>query len=234
MSTETPVVLPDDETLKQLAQHGYEPNGPKRDTDRPILICDVDEVVLHLVDPFVEVIEERGYELRTRAFKLTGNVFHRETGEEATQAQVWEGLTQLFEEQESRQGLVDGVVDGLAHVAEHADIVFLTNMPHPFADIRRRHLTAEGLHYPLITNMGSKLPAINLIEAQRNAKVAFVDDTPRNLRDVANGNDRIQLFHFMANDDFRKLAGEIEGAHFSSGDWAHAAPLMVAHMVENT
>ena len=234
MSTQPPVILPDDETLKQLAQHGYEPNGPKHDTDRPILICDVDEVVLHLVDPFVEVIEERGYELRTRAFKLTGNVFHRETGEEATQAQVWEGLTQLFEEQESRQGLVDGVVDGLAHVAEYADIVFLTNMPHSFADIRRRHLTAEGLHYPLITNMGSKLPAINLIEAQRNANVAFVDDTPRNLRDVANGNDRIQLFHFMANDDFRKLAGEIEGAHFSSGDWAHAAPLMVSHMVENT
>jgi len=92
--------LPDSQTLQQLNDHGYAPGAAAMETERPLLICDVDEVVLHLVDPFVEVIEERGFELRTRAFKLTGNVFHRETGAEATQAQVWEGLTQLFEEQE--------------------------------------------------------------------------------------------------------------------------------------
>jgi len=126
------------------------------------------------------------------------------------------------------------VAEGLGHIAEHADIVFLTNMPHPFAETRRRHLQANGLHHPLITNMGSKLPAINLIEAQRKTNVAFVDDTPRNLTDVRQGNDRIQLFHFMANHDFRKLAGDIEGALFSSGDWKDAAPKMVSHMVENT
>ncbi|MEL6966244.1 MAG: hypothetical protein AAGM04_02580 [Pseudomonadota bacterium] len=218
---------PDEETLKQLKTLGYGPGEPVFETQRPLLICDVDEVVLHLVEPFASVIEERGYELRKRAFKLTGNVFHKETGAEATQQDVWAALTQLFEEQATRQGLVDGVRDGLATVAEHADIVFLTNMPHPFAEIRRVHLAAHGITYPLVTNMASKLPAINIMAAQRRGFVGFVDDTPRNLVDVREGNTAVKLFHFMADEGFRKMVDEIEGVEFSSGDWPETAQKMV-------
>ncbi len=116
--------LPDDETLAQLSSFGYGNNGKTRHS-RPLLICDVDEVVLHLVDPFVEVIKERGFTLKSHSFKLTGNVFCAETGREATQEEVWAGLTQLFEEQEKRQHIVDGVIEGLNHVSETSDIVFL-------------------------------------------------------------------------------------------------------------
>ena len=103
---------PDSETVDQLHGLGYvgtigqggdgdesgggnggEPNGRVAHRhEKPLLICDVDEVVLHLVDPFVEVLQERGYVLKDHSFRLTGNVYHAETGHEASQQEVWLGF----------------------------------------------------------------------------------------------------------------------------------------------
>ena len=191
-------------------------------TARPLLVCDVDEVVLHLVAPFEQVLGERGYELRTRSFKLTGNIFHVESRREATQADVWAALTQLFEEQERRQELVEGAVEALSDLARDLDIVFLTNMPHDFREIRRRHLAALGLDHPLLTNTGTKATGIAELKRGRPA-VGFVDDTPVNLAQVAEAHDDVDLFHLMADATFRAMVGPIDGVHVSTGDWAEAA-----------
>ena len=210
---------PDMFTLEQLETLDYrsDRDGPRR--ERPLLVCDVDEVVLHLVEPFERVMQERGFELRAHAFKLTGNVIERETGREATQDEVWSGLTQLFEEQADRQGLVPGAVDGLHRVAEVADVLFLTNLPHIFRDTRRDWLQANGLDFPLVTNTGRKSPAIRILAAHHAGSTGFIDDTPHNLTDVRDALPDIALFHFMANETFRTLAGTIDGVDTASGDW---------------
>ena len=212
----------DDETVDQLIGLGYSGEDDAHAHDQPLLICDVDEVVLHLVDPFVEVLVERGYVLKDHSFRLTGNVFDAKTGREATQEEVWAGLTQLFEEQDRRQHIVDGVVENLNALSESVDIVFLTNMPHEFRDIRRSHLASQGLDFPLVTNTRSKVPAIQTLQAHCEYRVGFIDDTPKNLEQVRDRTTGIHLFHFMANPRFRELAGTIDGVSFSSGDWEHA------------
>ena len=210
----------DDDTRGQIERlHGAGFGVDKR----PRLVCDVDEVVLHLVSPFETVLHERGYELRSKSFKLTGNIFHRETGREATQGDVWDALTQLFEEQDRRQHPVDGVVEGLARVAEAADIVFLTNMPHQFGMQRRAHLEAHGLRYPLLTNSGTKATGIAELKRGRPA-VGFVDDTPTNLAQVSEAHPEVALFHFMADDVFRGLVEPMENVSISTGDWREAGP----------
>lgn len=214
---------PDEETFQQLQALGYSGSADDHSHERPLLICDVDEVVLHLVDPFVEVLQERGYVLKDHSFRLTGNVYHAETGHEASQQEVWAGLTQLFEEQQQRQSIVDGVVENLNGLADAVDIVFLTNMPHEFRDIRRTHLREAGLDFPIITNARSKVPAIQRMQAHCSHAVGFIDDTPKNLEQVRDEASDVHLFHFMANERFRELAGDIDGVSFSSGDWAHAS-----------
>ncbi|MEP1092883.1 MAG: hypothetical protein ABJH63_11055 [Rhizobiaceae bacterium] len=216
---------PDNETIDQLLGLGYvggQSGVAAFSHDKPLLICDVDEVVLHLVDPFVQVLEERGYVLKDHSFRLTGNVFDAKTGREATQEEVWAGLTQLFEEQDKRQAIVDGVVDNLNTLAETVDVVFLTNMPHEFREIRRTHLTRHGLDFPLITNTRSKVPAIQTLFDHCDHPVGFIDDTPKNLEQVRDGVVDVHLFHFMANERYRELAGSIDGVQFSTGDWQHA------------
>lgn len=225
---------PDLMTTQQLKDLGYTGDSGAKAHAKPLLICDVDEVVLHLVKPFIEVIEERGYMLKSHSFKLTGNVFDKETGKEATQEEVWSGLTQLFEEQATRQGIVDGVVENLNLLAESIDIVFLTNMPHPFRETRKAHLVECGLDFPLVTNTRSKVPAINILQRHCQRRVGFIDDTPKNLDQVREGAKDVQLFHFMADENFREMAGDIEGAHFSTGDWVHAREQIHNVLVENT
>ena len=224
----------DEYTQGQLHTLGYTGDASNHYHERPLLICDVDEVVLHLVDPFAQVLVDRGYHLKSHSFKLTGNVFHTETGREATQKEVWEGLEQLFNEQASRQTIVDGVVDGLKSVSATTDIVFLTNMPHEFGDIRRNYLADHDMPYPLITNSKSKVPAIKSIMKHTSSPVGFIDDTPKNLDQVREGIPDVHLFHFMANEQFRNLAGAIEGVHFSTGDWSHASDKIQSVLMENT
>ena len=210
----------DDVTRGQIERlHG---SGFGRDR-RPLLVCDVDEVVLHLVSPFEAVLQERGYELRSKSFKLTGNIFHRETGAEATQADVWAALTQLFEEQDRRQHPVEGVADGLAEIARDVEVVFLTNMPHQFGERRRTHLSAHGMDYPLLTNTGTKATGIAELKRDRPA-TGFVDDTPVNLTQVAEAHPDVRLFHFMADDVFRGLVAPMESVSISTGNWREAAP----------
>ena len=222
----------DDQTFGQLEELGYLGTSSKAH-DRPLLICDVDEVILHLVNPFVEVLQERGFQLKSHSFKLTGNVYHKDTGTEATQDEVWAGLTQLFEEQSKRQGIVDGAMDGLKDLHEHIDIVFLTNMPHEFGDIRRSYLAENDMEYPLVTNTGSKVPAIEIMQSRCQKTVGFIDDTPKNLDQVRQGATDVRLFHFMANDEFRQLAGDIAGTHFSTGDWPTAKNGILSVLMEN-
>ena len=209
----------DETTSSQLELHGYHETWEAR-RPRPLLICDVDEVVLHLVSPFVTVLDEMGYGLKTHSFELTGNVFHRASGEDATQSVVWEGLATLFKEQDTRQHVVDGVVEALNSLHRDIDIVFLTNLPHEFGDIRRTYLADHGMPYPLVTNTGSKVSAIERLKDHHEGPVGFIDDTPIILTQVRDAVDDVHLFHFMADETFRSLAGEIEGIDFSSGDWA--------------
>ncbi|MDD9911386.1 MAG: hypothetical protein OXR62_17090 [Ahrensia sp.] len=223
----------DGDTLGQLNQLGYVSDGQGERSFRPLLICDVDEVVLHLVAPFAQIMEERGFELRRHAFQLTGNVFDRSTGAEATQDQVRAVLWQLFEEQTLRQHLVEGAVEALNDLARDIDILFLTNMPHDFRHVRINHLFENGLDHPLITNTGSKMPAIDIVKAHRGAPIGFIDDTPKNLEHVRAGAPDIHLFHFMADETFRDLAGDIDGVEISTSDWTEAHRCIRKVLVEN-
>ncbi|MEL6750675.1 MAG: hypothetical protein AAFO70_01175 [Pseudomonadota bacterium] len=221
---------PDAFTSARLDELGYTEGA--RVSVRPLLACDVDEVVMHLVDPFEQVMKEQGFELKAHAFQLTGNVFHRETGREATMEEVWAGLEILFKEQSDRQGIVDGVAEGLAAVAEVADIVMLTNMPHPYRETRAEHLAANGIPYPVITNSGSKVPALRRLAAAHGGRTGFIDDSPTNLSQVREALPDVTLFHFMANEVFREMSGPVEGAALHSGDWGETAPAIQRHLLE--
>ncbi|MEM7301214.1 MAG: hypothetical protein AAF468_09035 [Pseudomonadota bacterium] len=211
----------DPETLKQLETLPA--------FDRPLLICDVDEVMLHLVDPFAKIMEERGFELKFHGFKLNGNVFHKETGREAERSEVRDALFALFTEQEERQAFVAGAVDAINGLSDEIDILFLTNMPHEYGDVRRRHFASNGLEFPLVTNSGTKGPVVLEIRGSASPKTGFIDDTPYNLKSVREHVPHAELYHFMATEAFRTQVETPEGTRISSGDWAETV-----HVIKET
>ncbi len=189
---------------------------------RPLLVCDVDEVILHLVAPFEQLLSERGMELRKKLVKLNGNVFYKSDGREADQNDIWEVLNQLFKEQAMRQAVVADATNVLAELANDIDIVLLTNLPHEYGNLRRDYLNSAGIPYPLVTNSGVKGPAMRWLDQQNYLKTAFMDDTFHHLESVSEHTPETFLIHFMADDEFRNKTKPLDPPVLSTGDWREA------------
>ena len=65
-----------------------------------------------------------------------------------------------FDGQADWQSVTDGAAEALARLGDHAEIVMLTAMPHKHRAVRRAHLDALGLTYPLLTTEMAKGPAV--------------------------------------------------------------------------
>ncbi|WP_157015294.1 hypothetical protein [Mesorhizobium xinjiangense] len=187
----------DPETLRQI-------EALSLDT-RPLLVLDVDDVVLEFIRPFPRFLAANGYELRLESFRLNGNVRDRATGKPAPREQVGELLGAFFDAQAEWQTLTDGVADTIAGFADDAEIVMLTAMPHRHRAIRRAHLDRLGLHCPLVTTEMAKGPAIRRLRGQSDRPVAFVDDLPHNLVSARDSVFDAHLFHLMADNSVRAL-----------------------------
>ncbi|NKF32532.1 hypothetical protein HER21_39585, partial [Pseudomonas sp. BGM005] len=50
--------------------------------ERPLVVCDVDDVVLQFIDPFQLFLQSLGHELLPRSFRLHGNIVSTADGAE--------------------------------------------------------------------------------------------------------------------------------------------------------
>ncbi len=152
----------DPETERQIAELSLD--------TRPLLVLDVDDVVLEFLRPFMTFLDGQDYELALKTFKLNGNIRHRATGELASNETVATMVASFFDAQAEWQTLAEGAAPAIARMADEAEIVMLTAMPHRFRAARRVHLDALGLPYPLVTTETAKGPGAETIaRRQRQA-----------------------------------------------------------------
>ena len=103
---------------------------------RPLLVCDVDDVLLEFVRPFMAWLETQGMELKTDSFKLTGNIRTRGTGAVAPQEEVSALLGGFFDAQADWQTPAAGALATLGALDHAVDIVLLPSH-HPMRAIGR-------------------------------------------------------------------------------------------------
>jgi hypothetical protein len=195
--------------------------------DRPLLVLDVDDVVLDFIRPFPRFLETHGFGLTLASFRLTGNIAEKATGRLVEQAEVTALLDAFFDGQAEWQDVTEGAAEALASFAERAQIVLLTAMFHRHRATRRAHLDALGLPYPLLTTEMAKGPAIASLRGAGGRAVAFVDDQPRNLISAREAVADVHLFHLMADNSLRGLMPPFETDGITiADDWSQAAPLI--------
>ncbi|PWW04284.1 hypothetical protein DFR52_101979 [Hoeflea marina] len=197
--------------------------------DRPLIVCDVDEVVLEFLTPFSAYLGSRDHELLPRSFRLNGNIVSRPDGIEASRPQVAEFLEDFYDAQPDWQTPVAAAADTLARLSAAADIVFLTAMPPRHQHIRRRLLDASGMTYPMIATEDAKGPAVSALHAGRPLPLAFIDDISANLHSVRAHAPAALLVNLMANVTFRALAPHPGDGVAIARDWAHAETLIGDH-----
>tara|TARA_R110002020_G_scaffold309273_1_gene524824 strand:+ start:16051 stop:16707 length:657 start_codon:yes stop_codon:yes gene_type:complete len=197
--------------------------------ERPLIVCDIDEVVLEFVTPFQAFLTDNGHELRPTSFSLNGNVFSLAHGGETPKDEIARLLEAFFSCQEDWQTPVVEAAESLGRLSGEADIVFLTAMPPRHRDVRRKLLSRHGFDYPMIATESAKGPAVMALHGSRTQPVVFLDDIFVNLQSVRQHVPQTLLLNLIANDMFRSLAPHPGDGVEIVTDWAHAETMIKAH-----
>ena len=210
----------DPETARQIEELAAD--------DRPLLVLDVDDVVLEFIRPFPNFLKARGYGLTLASFRLTGNIAETASGRLIEQPEVTALLSDFFDAQADWQSITDGAAEALAGLGDRAEIILLTAMPHKHRATRRAHLDALGLNYPLLTTEMAKGPALARLRGKNGRPIAFVDDQPANLLSARNSVADAHLFHLMADNSLRAFLPPVSEDIIVVQDWHEAAPLIAS------
>ncbi|QRM55031.1 hypothetical protein [Sinorhizobium sp. BG8] len=197
--------------------------------DRPLVVCDVDEVVLEFLTPFREFLNSRGHDLLPRSFRLHGNIVGLIDGTITDNAVISALQEDFFADQEAWQRPALQAVETLTMLGKDADVVFLTAMPPRHEATRRRLLDRVGLTFPMVATEEEKGPVVRALHRQRSLPAVFIDDISRNLESVRAHAPDTLLLHLMANAEFRAMAPALGDGVVSATDWTHAASLIRAH-----
>lgn len=198
--------------------------------DKPLVVCDIDEVVLEFLTPFTRYLRANDHDLLPRSFRLHGNVVSMRDGTQPDDAAVSQFLEAFFVAQDQWQTPAERVVETLTSLADHADIVFLTAMPPRHRPVRRALLDSFALHFPMIATEQPKGPVLARLHGGRQQPVVFIDDIERNLLSVGEAVPHCLLINLMANADFRPFLPVPAEGIVSAENWDATETLIRAHI----
>ncbi|MFM9827540.1 MAG: HAD family hydrolase [Sphingomonas sp.] len=190
---------------------------------RPLLICDCDEVLLHMVRHFGAWVEE-AHDLD---FSFAGGDFAkmmtRRDGTALARDAMWGLLDGFFPEQMHRQTLVPHAAEALATIAAHADIVILTNLQDTCRTPRMAQLEAFGIAHRVETNQGGKGDPVARLVAEIGAGVTvFVDDLAVHHESVARSAPGVHRLHMVSEPELAPHIAPAPAAHARIDDWREA------------
>ncbi len=151
---------------------------------RPLIISDCDEVLLYMVAPFRDwLAETQGVEFRMVGSDFSQALRWQDSGEALAPEEIWRKLGGFFDTEMHRQSPIPGAIEGINALAEHADVVILTNLVDKRQQMRTAQLADHGLDARVFTNQGPKGPALQAIVAEyRPSKAIFIDDLAQHHR----------------------------------------------------
>lgn len=180
--------------------------------NRPLVISDCDEVLLHMVRHFRDWLD-REHDIE---FRLVGNNFskamkRRNDPRDLSEAEMWVLLGGFFDTEMPAQTAIPGAVEAVAELQHDADVVILTNLNDARADARTSQLRALGINARVFTNQGPKGPALKaIIDEYAPSRAMFIDDIAGHHRSAANDVPQARRLHFCGEPT---IAPHIECAH---------------------
>jgi len=197
--------------------------------NRPLLISDCDEVLLHMMRHFSEWLSsEYAIDFVPHPEDFSKSMHYRNNGEPVGREQMWLLLDGFFKTEMHRQTLVPHALEALGRVAEVADIVILTNLGDQFHASRVAQLDAVGIRHHVVCNLGAKGPAVaKLIDSREPARSVFVDDIPAHHRSVSEHKPGVWRLHMIADPVIAKLIAPAPAAHKRIDDWAEAVDWVI-------
>ena len=197
--------------------------------NRPLVICDCDEVLLHFVGPFGDYLAaEHELMLNLDSFALSGNI-RRADGTVIDPAGFLPLLNGFFETHMPTQTPAPGASAALAALAKDCDIVILTNVDEQHNAVRTSELARHGMPYRVVTNNGPKgRPVRQLIDEYGARTAAFIDDLPPHHSSVKRAAASVFRLHMVADPRLHALIPAAVDSDARIDDWATALPVLQA------
>lgn len=190
-------------------------------SDRPLLITDADEVILHFSDILAEYLLTRGMYVNFVSYSLDGNIKYLKNDKPVASHLFKSLIDDYFDKHVENQPLVKDSLIHLQNLSEICDILILSNIPHNFADRRRKLFTDSGLNYPMISSSGPKGPILKAIRAETRQKLIFIDDISHHHSSVAKDVPDCLRIQYIANDHLSEIEGKADDCHYRCDDWPH-------------
>jgi hypothetical protein len=200
--------------------------------NRPLLISDCDEVLLHMVAHFDAWLDEvHGIDFAFESGNFHDAMTEKASGAVVAEDRVWPLLGAFFESEMHRQTLVPGALEALGRIGEIADIVILTNLPDEARPWRVDQLASHGIAHEVVCNRGGKgVPARAIIERHRATRTAFVDDLAVHHASVAKHAPEVHRLHMIAEPRLAVAVPPAEQAHARIDDWPTATTWLLERL----
>ncbi|MCP5080802.1 MAG: hypothetical protein GY948_03810 [Alphaproteobacteria bacterium] len=187
--------------------------------DQPLIVCDVDEVIVHFLRGLEGFLAENGLWLDPASFALNGNIKYEDSHKPLPGSEVGGILEQFFSEKTGHLELIDGADEALDAISNHAQVIMLTNMPDAYRLDRIKNLGGHGIHFPVVSNSGPKGPTVKHLAETVATPIVFIDDTPSNVNSVAEHAPDVHILHFMQDHRFRRHLPDLNGIIASVDNW---------------
>jgi hypothetical protein len=199
--------------------------------NRPLVVTDCDEVLLHMVRHFGDWLGET----HDIALPLGENPFQsmrrRATGEPLPDEEKWRYLNLFFDTEMGRQTAIEGSVAAIEELQREADVVVLTNLQDAFHQARARQLREHGIEARVFTNQGPKGPALRrIVEEYAPSRAVFIDDLAHHIASAAETLPEISRLHFCGEPAVAPhipCAFQAGHAHARIDTWAQALPWLL-------
>ena len=203
--------------------------NPAPSPKKALLVTDCDEVLLHMVSPFRDWLnEEKSIDFNFAGGDFAKALVDRDTGETVEQARIWALLNEFFDGQMDRQQPIAGAVASILAIADFANVVVLTNLLDHRRESRADQLQAVGLDFPVVCNQGGKgEPLKKIIDEYQPDIAIFVDDLPQHHQSAAEHAPDCWRLHFIGEAAIAPhiACAEVAGhAHARIDTWDEALP----------
>lgn len=201
---------------------------------RPLLITDCDEVLLHMLVPFRDWLDE----VHDVHFNLDQHNFvdalrQKACGTVLEQGRVWELLNGFFDTEMYRQQPINGALEALGRLSDIADIVVLTNIAEQHHGRRVEQLARLDVHHPVHWNQGGKgRPLARLIEDRQPSVALFIDDLPQHHESVATHAPHVWRLHMVGEPLLAPQIAPASHAHGRIDNWIEAERWIRARFAE--
>lgn len=201
---------------------------------RPLIITDCDEVLLHMIVPFRQWLDEtHAVHFDVRGQNFTEALRHKDSNLPVERELIWELLIAFFDTEMHRQAPIVGAVEALQALSKDADIVVLTNIGERHQQARVEQLAGHGLHLPVFWNHGGKGAPLARIVAERQPSVAlFIDDLGEHHQSVEKHAPGVWRLHMVGEPEVAVNVSLCPHAHARIDDWASASEWIARRLAQ--